>query len=81
MIETLRQRKYLQFALLLVDRLVENLFLRAEQIASAMTVRGFTHPNTHEVTWHHQKLRWPDLLAFGVLLGIWIIRIWKGQAV
>ncbi len=74
-------RGSIQLALLLVDRLVENLFLRAEQIASAMTVRGFTHPNTHEVTWHHQKFRWPDWIALGGLLGIWIIRIWKGQAI
>lgn len=74
-------RGVIQFALLLVDRLIENLFLRAEQIASAMTVRGFTHPNQHHVQWHSYKLRLRDWIAMGLLLGFWISRAWIGQEI
>jgi energy-coupling factor transport system permease protein len=74
-------RGVIQLVLLLVDRLIENLFMRAEQIASAMTVRGFTQPNQHDVQWHHYKLHLRDWIAMGLLLGFWIGRIWIGQQV
>ena len=74
-------RGVIQFFLLLVDRLIENLFLRAEQIASAMTVRGFTQPNEHNVQWHSYKFHVRDWVALGLLLGFWIARVWTGQAV
>ena len=70
-----------QFGLLLVDRLIENLFLRAEQIASAMSVRGFTTPNEHHVQWNSYSPKIRDWVAIGLLIGVWIIRIYKGQAV
>ena len=70
-----------QLGLLLVDRLIENLFLRAEQIASAMTVRGFTEPDKHQVQWHTHRTRTIDWVAIGLLFGLWIVRILKGQAV
>ncbi|MFN6067047.1 MAG: energy-coupling factor transporter transmembrane component T family protein, partial [Pseudanabaena sp.] len=35
-----------QIWLILAERLIDNLFIRAEQTASAMQVRGFTSPNT-----------------------------------
>lgn len=74
-------RGVIQFVLLLVDRLIENLFMRAEQIASAMTVRGFTQPNQHDVQWHYYKLHLRDWIAMGLLLGFWIGRIGIGQQV
>ncbi|MCM1982761.1 energy-coupling factor transporter transmembrane component T family protein [Lyngbya confervoides] len=70
----------IQLVLLLIDRLVENLFLRAEQIASAMTVRGFTHPNQHQVLWHAFQLRRVDWFAIGLLVVLWGVRFWQGQA-
>ena len=42
---------------MVVERLLENLLLRAEQIAAAMDVRGFTSPNEHQVRWHQLVLR------------------------
>jgi energy-coupling factor transport system permease protein len=49
------------------DRLLENLFLRAEQIASAMASRGFTSPNTHQVRWQQLRMRSPDWVALSLL--------------
>ena len=74
-------RGTIQFVLLIVDRLIENLFLRAEQIASAMTVRGFTSPDQHEVQWHRYRIHLRDWIALGLLFGLWIARIWVGQMV
>jgi energy-coupling factor transport system permease protein len=68
-----------RLGLMLVDRLIENLFLRAEQIASAMTVRGFTSPNHHQVQWHQFQLRRWDWLGWLLLLAVWIARISLGQ--
>ena len=64
-------RKSLQVWLMVSERLLENLLLRAEQIASAMTVRGFTSPNEHRVQWHQLRLRWGDWVALGSLLVFW----------
>lgn len=66
--------------LIVVDRLLENLLLRAAQISGAMAVRGFTSPNSHRVLWHESKLRKRDGLAIGLMLAVWGIRIiWGGQ--
>ncbi|NJO39425.1 MAG: energy-coupling factor transporter transmembrane protein EcfT [Cyanobacteria bacterium CRU_2_1] len=54
---------------MVAERLLENLLVRAEQIASAMQVRGFTSPNQHRVEWHQLRLKIADWLA---LLGIGI---------
>lgn len=59
----------------IAERLLENLLLRAEQIASAMKVRGFTTPNRHRVEWHQLKLRRFDWMALIVLGGVWIARL------
>jgi energy-coupling factor transport system permease protein len=53
--------------LTIADRLLENLFLRAEQIASAMSVRGFTSPNHHAVQWQQLRMRSRDWLALALL--------------
>lgn len=60
---------------MLADRLLENLFLRAEQIASAMQVRGFTTAERHRSQWHQLQLRTRDWLALGLMLGLWGVRL------
>ena len=68
-------RNAIQIWLMVAERLVQNLLLRAEQIASAMQVRGFTSPNEHRVMWHRLKLRWWDWLVIGALGLFWWARI------
>jgi energy-coupling factor transport system permease protein len=74
-------RRAAQIWIMVAERLLENLLLRAEQIASAMEVRGFTSPNTHQVQWHQLKLHWWDwaiLLSLGLFWwGRWM---WGGTA-
>ncbi|MBW4617760.1 MAG: CbiQ family ECF transporter T component [Cyanosarcina radialis HA8281-LM2] len=73
-------RKSLQVWLLVVDRLLENLLLRAEQIASAMKVRGFTSPNEHRVQWYQLRIGKWDWMALFVLGAFWSARlIWGGE--
>ena len=67
-----------QIWLLLADRLLENLFLRAEQIAGAMQVRGFTAPNHHHVQWSQLQIRLRDWVALLLVLVVWGVRIWIG---
>ena len=68
-------RRALQVWLIVAERLLNNLLLRAEQIASAMKVRGFTSPNEHQVQWHQFQLRWGDWLAIVSLIGLWSARL------
>jgi energy-coupling factor transport system permease protein len=56
------------------EKILENLLSRAQQIAIAMQVRGFTTPNTHKVEWHQLKLRKIDFLAICILGIFWIAR-------
>ncbi|PSB02084.1 energy-coupling factor transporter transmembrane component T family protein [Merismopedia glauca] len=73
-------RRSLQVWLLIADRLLENLLLRAEQIASAMQVRGFTTPSQHEVKWYHLQIKHWDWLAIAVLAIFWGVRFaWGGK--
>ncbi len=65
--------------LLVAQRLIENLLLRAEQIASAMTVRGFTSPDTHRVQWHQLQLRGWDWVAAFALIIFWGLRFAYGN--
>lgn len=75
-------RNSLQVWLTVAERLLENLLLRSEQIAKAMTVRGFTSPNQHRVQWHLLRLRWWDWLALVGLLLFWGARlVWGGLQV
>jgi energy-coupling factor transport system permease protein len=79
---TLGLRRSAQIWMLVAERLLENLLLRAAQIASAMQVRGFTSPNQHRVDWHQLQLRRWDWLAMLALTGIWVARlIWGNEAV
>ncbi len=65
----------IQIWLMISERLIENLLLRAEQIASAMQVRGFTSPDKHRVVWHQLRLRWWDWLVLSGLGLFWWGRI------
>jgi energy-coupling factor transport system permease protein len=60
---------------MIAERLLENLLLRAEQIASAMKVRGFTSPDRHRVEWHQLQLKIRDWIALGCLIVLWIARL------
>ncbi len=65
-----------QLWLTIADRLLENLFLRAEQIAGAMASRGFTSPNTHQVKWQQLRMRsrdWVALSFLSVVLGLRVL--------
>ncbi len=71
-------RKSLQVWLMVSEKLLENLLLRAEQIASAMTVRGFTSPSEHRVQWHQLRLHRGDWVAIVSLFVFWGIGLgWK----
>lgn len=67
--------------LIIAERLLENLLRRAEQIASAMQVRGFTSRDRHQVQWHQLHLKWGDWVALCVLASLWISRLVWGTRV
>ncbi len=70
----------LKIWLVVADRLIENLLMRAEQTAMAIDVRGFTSPNEHRVLWHSLKFRRVDWLLLGALLPFWGVRVlWGGM--
>ncbi len=70
-----------QIWLILAERLIDNLFIRAEQTASAMQVRGFTTPNTHVMVWNPLKLLPRDIILLLILIGMWGVRIWLGNEI
>ncbi|MDJ0554446.1 MAG: CbiQ family ECF transporter T component [Microcoleaceae cyanobacterium MO_207.B10] len=73
-------RQASQIWLIVAERLLENLLLRADQIASAMKVRGFTTPDQHKVEWHALHLKTLDWFVLVILMLFWSIRlIWGGQ--
>lgn len=57
-----------------VERLLANLLLRAEQTAAAMQVRGYEGPE-RMVPWHVFRLRRVDLMVLGFLPLFWACRI------
>ncbi|AFY65441.1 energy-coupling factor transporter transmembrane protein EcfT [Geitlerinema sp. PCC 7407] len=70
-----------QIWLTVAERLLQNLLLRAEQIASAMVVRGFTSPDRHRVEWHQLRLRGADWIAIAFLVACVGARaVWGGEA-
>lgn len=71
-------RRAIHLWMTLAERLLKNLLLRAEQIASAMKVRGFTQPDQHRVQWHQAQLRRSDWWAIGGLVCLWIARLLSG---
>ncbi len=72
-------KRTIQIWLILAERLIDNLFIRAEQTASAMQVRGFTSPNTHLVVWNPLKLLPRDIILLILLGAIWGARIYLGN--
>ncbi|MDJ0681278.1 MAG: energy-coupling factor transporter transmembrane protein EcfT [Xenococcaceae cyanobacterium MO_167.B52] len=71
-------RRSAQVWLIVAEKLLENLLMRAEQIAIAMDVRGFTNPNEHQVQWHQLKLKWRDWLVLASLIPFWLARLTIG---
>lgn len=74
-------RRSAQVWLMVAERLLENLLLRAAQIASAMQVRGFTSPDRHRVEWHQLRFRRRDWFALACLAVLWGVRLcwgWEG---
>lgn len=67
--------------MLVAERLLENLLLRAEQMANAMMVRGFTSPSEHRVQWHNLRLGRRDWLAIAFLILFWGVRLAIGTDV
>lgn len=63
----------------IIERFMLNLLLRAEQIAGAIQVRGFTSPNQHQVQWHDLRLGYLDGLAIVALLLFCGIRLVWGN--
>jgi energy-coupling factor transport system permease protein len=64
---------------MLADRLLENLFLRAEQIASAMQVRGFTSADRHRNQWNQLRLQFWDWIALAAAVVVWLLRLKFGS--
>lgn len=73
-------KKSLQVWLVVVEKLFENLLMRAEEIAIAMEVRGFISPNKHQVEWHQLRLIGGDWLALGLLIVFWYGRLMWGNS-
>jgi energy-coupling factor transport system permease protein len=71
-------KKSLKVWLTVVEKILDNLLLRAEQIAVAMESRGFTSPNEHQVRWHQLRLGWGDSIALFLLIPFWIARFFLG---
>lgn len=64
-------RNSAQVWLVVSERLVDNLLVRAEQTASAMHVRGFTTPEQHRMKWYQLRMRsldWLILLSAGLFV-------------
>ena len=72
-------RRSLQIWLMVSEKMLENLLLRAEQIALAMEVRGFTSPDRHRVEWHQLRLGLFDWIALGSLICFWYARLVIGS--
>ncbi len=62
--------------LMLAGRVLENLLLRAEQVAGAMQVRGFTKASDYRNQWQSLQWRRRDWFALGVMGLIWLGRFW-----
>ena len=77
----LGMRRGLRVWLIVAERLLENLLLRATQAANAMRVRGFTGPNQHRVQWHDLRIKPRDWVAIVFLILFCGLRTWVGGEV
>jgi len=74
-------RNSAQVWLVVAERLVDNLLVRAEQTANAMQVRGFTTPEGHRMQWCQLRMRPGDwLVLLGVGLFVAARLLWGGIA-
>ncbi len=71
-------KKGMQIWLIVAEKLLQNILLRAEQIAIAIEVRGFTNPHDHLVQWHELKLINTDFFAIFSLFLFWFLRLKYG---
>lgn len=70
----------MQVWLMVAERMLDNLLLRAEQIASAMQIRGFTSPDQHQVEWHQLRMMGGDwVIVVGAGLFCVARLIWGGN--
>ncbi|MEB3224439.1 MAG: energy-coupling factor transporter transmembrane protein EcfT, partial [Synechococcus sp.] len=76
--KTLGFKQSAQLWLMVSEKLLENLLMRAEQMATAMDIRGFTSPNQHRVRWHQLRLHRWDWLILVLLIPFWSLRFLWG---
>ncbi|AFZ47499.1 cobalt transport protein [Cyanobacterium stanieri PCC 7202] len=67
-------KKSIQIWVIVMEKLLENILLRAEQIAIAMEARGFTSPQKHQVQWHQSRIKTNDVVALFFLVIFWVFR-------
>ncbi|BAY81047.1 cobalt transport protein [Calothrix parasitica NIES-267] len=67
--------------MMVAERLLQNLLLRADQMANGIVVRGFIGSNKHRVQWHSLRLKSFDWLAIFVLFLFWGMRFAIGNQV
>ncbi len=67
--------------MMIAERLLQNLLLRADQMANGIVVRGFIGSNQHRVKWHNLSLKTSDWLAILVLVLFWGMRFAIGGQV
>ncbi|MCL1469152.1 energy-coupling factor transporter transmembrane component T family protein [Argonema antarcticum] len=72
-------RRAIRLWMTIAERLLKNLLLRADQIASAMKVRGFTSPDRHRVEWSQLRMKRSDWLAIATLAVFWGVRLIWGN--
>ncbi len=74
----LKLRQVVRLWLLVADRLLLNLFLRAEQVAVAMVARGYAPTQPPPLNWYPSRWRWADSLAVLGLAGLCGLRLVYG---
>ncbi|MEM1395378.1 MAG: CbiQ family ECF transporter T component [Cyanobacteria bacterium P01_H01_bin.150] len=67
--------------MMVAERLLQNLLLRADQMANGIVVRGFIGSNKHRVQWHSLRLKSFDWIAIFVLFLFWGMRFAIGNQV
>jgi energy-coupling factor transport system permease protein len=71
-------RRSVRLWLVVLERLIKNLFLRAEQTANAMQARGFTEAGAYQVRWQTLRFSLRDGIALGLGLGLVYLRwLWR----
>ncbi|MEN9217328.1 MAG: energy-coupling factor transporter transmembrane protein EcfT, partial [Gloeomargarita sp. HHBFW_bins_162] len=74
----LKLRQLVRLWLLVAERLLLNLFLRAEQVATAMVVRGYHPAQMPPLNWRKPVWQWGDTLAVLGLAGLCAVRLVYG---